>query len=379
MVKIKSITRKNYKGYVYDLSIKNSDSPYFYANRILTHNSLYPHIMMQANLYGFANIDNLDIVWKGEGISYTEGSYFKDKLAPVGKVLQQLYQKRLEYKKQKDERQYTIKIIINTIYGLLGNPSFASVSNFTAAADCTRLGRQWVNAARLHFSEHGYNVLYTDTDSVYLEDPFHNKKKLLEIKDKHIQDVKKSIPFPQDTFDMGVDDEIRMMHFFTGPNGDLLKKNYLYVTQSGKLKIKGMQIIKSTATPLGKKVFEKYIKPEILADNQVKHPKYKIQEWIEAELKQDLGLATVFFKVRAFDDYKNPSQIQAQIAKEYGEGQYNMIKLKQPHVKGVGANKNYVWDKFKDEIKLSMIDLDKTWSELTPFIEETQHSLDRFW
>ncbi len=77
----------------------------------------------------------------------------------------QSVQKRLEYKKEKDERQYTI-------YGLLGNPAFASVSDFTAASDCTHLGRQWVNAARLHFAENGYAVLYTDTDSGYLVDPF---------------------------------------------------------------------------------------------------------------------------------------------------------------------------------------------------------------
>ena len=345
----------------------------------LDYNSLYPHIMMQANLYGPTKTADIDLVWKGEGISSTEGTYFKDNLAPVGRVLQQLYKKRLEYKKNKDERQYTIKIIINTIYGLLGNPAFASVSNFTAAADCTRLGRQWVNAARLYFAEHGYNILYTDTDSVYLQDPFNNKKRLLEIKDQHINDVKKSIPFPQETFDMGVDDEIRMMHFFANPNGELLKKNYLYVTQVGKLKIKGMQIIKSNATPLGKKVFNDYIKPGILSENKVKYQKRDIEKWIEAELSKNLGLATVFFKVREAKDYKNPTQIQAQISEEYGEGQYNMIKLKQPHTRGVGANKNYVWDKFKDEIKLSMIDLTKTWNELTPFIEETQHSLDRFW
>ncbi len=345
----------------------------------LDYNSLYPHIMMQANLYGPTNIEDINFVWKGEGISYTEGKYFKNELAPVGKVLQQLYKKRLEYKKNKDERQYTIKIIINTIYGLLGNPAFASVSNFTAAADCTRLGRQWVNAARLCFAEHGYNVLYTDTDSVYLQDPFHDKEKLLAIKDQHINDVKKSIPFPQETFDMGVDDEIRMMHFFPAIDGTLLKKNYLYVTKDGKLKIKGMQIIKSNATPLGKKVFNDYIKPGILSDNKVKYQKRDIEKWIEAELSKDIGLATVFFKVREAKDYKNPTQIQAQISSEYGEGQYNMIKLKQPHIRGVGANKNYVWDKFKDEIKLSMIDLEKTWNELTPFIEETQHTLDRFW
>lgn len=339
----------------------------------LDYNSLYPHIMMMANLYS----PNGD--WKGQGISETIGSYFSDEMAPVGRVIKELYKKRLEYKKEKDERQYTIKIIINTIYGLLGNPTFASVSNFTAASDCTRLGRQWVNAARLHFAEHGYNVLYTDTDSVYVEDVFNNEKKLLEVRDRHIDDIQKSVPFPQETFDMGIDDRIRLMHFFPGIDGKLLKKNYLYVTKEGKLVLKGMQIMKSTCTPLAKQIFDKFINPKILSNNRVKFQKSTIEKWLEHELTSDLGLATVFYKVRAFEDYKNPSQIQAQIAKVYGEGQFRMIKMKQPHEKGVGTNKNYVWDKFKDDVKLNQIDLTKTWSELNPFIEQTQYSLERFW
>jgi hypothetical protein len=346
----------------------------------LDYNSLYPHIMMMANLYGSAgyNYDD-EPVWKGTGISDTNGTYFSSEMAPVGEVLKEMYQKRLEYKKNKDERQYTIKIIINTIYGLLGNPAFASVSNFTAAADCTRLGRQWVNAARLHFAEAGYNVLYTDTDSVYVEDTFNNEKKLLSIRDKHIADIQKSVPFPQPTFDMGIDDRIRMMHFFQGADGQLLKKNYLYVTQEGKLTLKGLAIMKSTCTPLSKRVFDKFIKGEILDNNRVKFQRSQIEKWVEEELLSDLGLATVFYKVRAFEDYANPSQIQAQIAKALGEGQYRLVKMKGSHTRGVGRNNNYVWDKYKDEIKLSQIDLTKTFNELKPFIEETQQSLDKFW
>lgn len=347
----------------------------------LDYNSLYPHIMIMANLYGsIGNNYNNHEFWKGEGISETVGKYFKNELAPVGMVLKELYQKRLKYKKEKDERQYTIKIIINTIYGLLGNPSFASVSNFTAASDCTKLGRQWVNAARLHFAENGYNILYTDTDSVYLEDVFKDEKRLLNVKQKHINEILKSVPFPQpETFDMGIDDRIKMMHFFPGADGKLLKKNYLYVTKEGKLKVKGMQIIKSNSTPLGYKIFNDYIKPEILKSNTVKFTRSQIEQWIEKELIKDIGLATVFYKVRSPTEYKNPSQLQSHIATAFGEGQYKLIKTKMPHSRGVGSQKNYVWDKYKSEVKLSQIDLDKTWTELQPFITETQKSLDVFW
>jgi hypothetical protein len=353
----------------------------------LDYNSLYPHIMMMCNLYGAIGYNYEDIpVWQGEGISQTEGKYDKSDLAPVGRVLKRLYSRRLEYKKDKNAKEYTIKIIINTIYGLLGNPAFVSVSNYTAAADCTRLGRQWVNAARLHFAEHGYNVLYTDTDSVYLADPFHNQAKLMEVRDKHIKDIKSSVPFPQDTFDMGVDDEISYMAFFKAHDGTLLKKNYLYVTKAGKLKVKGMQIIKSTCTPLAKHIFERFISPEILSNSRGQKMRHKwqrsqIEQWIEEALKEDITLASVFFKCRTPESYKLASQIQAQIANHvlYGEGQHNMIKLKVPHEKGAGTQQNYVGVQFAEEIKLGQIDLTKTWNELAPFIEETQQTLEGFW
>ena len=59
-------------------------------------------------------------------------------------------------------------------------------------------------------------MIYTDTDSVYIVDPFKDREKMLKVKDKIIQDIKKDLPFPQDTFDMGIDDEIKYMFFFKG-------------------------------------------------------------------------------------------------------------------------------------------------------------------
>ena len=63
MVKIKKISREMYDGDVFDLSIKNSKAPFYYVNRILTHNSLYPHILMQCNLFGRNKTENIG--WHG--------------------------------------------------------------------------------------------------------------------------------------------------------------------------------------------------------------------------------------------------------------------------------------------------------------------------
>ena len=61
------------------------------------------------------------------------------------------------------------------MYGVCGNPSFKHLFNPITAGDCTRLARQWVKLARQMLYENGYKIIYTDTDSVYLEDVFNNK------------------------------------------------------------------------------------------------------------------------------------------------------------------------------------------------------------
>ena len=170
MVKIKRITRKNYKGKIYDITLKNDKNPYFYANGILTHNSLYPHIMIQCNLFGrkkvaYTGIKELDDqpIWTGGGKWKVEGAYFSDKLNSVGQLIKKWYGDRLVFKKEKDRREYTIKIIMNTMYGILNTPYYSKVFDKVAGGDCTRIGRQWTKYARKVFRDAGYEIIYTDS------------------------------------------------------------------------------------------------------------------------------------------------------------------------------------------------------------------------
>lgn len=340
----------------------------------LDYSSLYPHIMIMNNLYGRV-VEGYG--YKGEGVHATIGTYNNKQLSPVCEVLKLLYNQRLEYKKEKDTREYTIKIIINTIYGLLGNPSFASIHDYVAAADCTQLGRQWINCARKHFMELGYDVIYTDTDSIYLADPFNNRKKLIEAKDAHIAFIKSKVPFPVDTFDMGIEDGITFLAF-EKRNGELLKKHYMYM-RNGKLTVKGMDLVKSTSTRLGQLVFERYIKPSILRSGEYKFTKKQIEAWMEELLREDKRNAAVFYKIKNKDFYAVDTQIHAQIAAKYGEGQYNIVKLRGPHAEGIGVGKNYVdVDRFGESINLRLIDVSKTFSELQTFIKDEQTTLGAF-
>lgn len=175
--------------------------------------SLYPHIMIMANLHD-RNKDNTG--WHGGDLFEVEGYYNDKKLGDMARLLRKWYHLRLKYKckgiledgtifklkdsekyvgkkylsppedeesldietvlitKDKaeelknyvfDKKEYTIKILLNLQYGILNHPYYELVYDSVAGGDCTRLGRQFVKYARKRYREEGYPIVYTDSVS----------------------------------------------------------------------------------------------------------------------------------------------------------------------------------------------------------------------
>lgn len=324
----------------------------------LDYNSLYPHIMIMHNLYGQGDIS---------------------KMHPVCDVLQQIFNLRAKYKQEKDSRQYTLKIIINTMYGLLGNPIFTSVSDYKAAAKCTSVGQEWCRLARKIFSDAGYNVLYSDTDSVYLQDPFGDKGRLIRTKQKIVDTILDSVPFKSPTFDMGIDEEIDYIAFFKGADGQLKKKNYLYVTKSGKVEIKGLSIKKRDSIPLARHIYLKYIEPDLRTYRcRHKWPKAQIEKWVADELRTDILLAAKSVSVKPADQYSAKTNYLCKISERLGEGRHKIFKLRQAHEKGMGKNADYVSAK-EVTPDIYQLDLSGVFVTLAPFIEEQKENTLETW
>lgn len=336
--------------------------------------SLYPHIIIQCNLYG--RVVN-GTGWKGHGIFATDGTYDNKRMSKVCEVLKNLYQQRKTYKKQGDSKEFTLKIVLNTIYGLLGNPKFKSVYDWVAASDCTRIGRQWIRFVRDELSKHGYETVYTDTDSVYVYDHLGDFGKLQAHINDIITTIKSQVPFPQETFNMTLDTEIEYMMFATDEDGRPKKKNYLYLTKDKEIVIKGLPLKKRNSSKVAQHVFDKYIKPAIINEHNAKFPKETIKNWCKTELHRDMSLAANFMNIKPADKYSNTTSIQAQIAldENYGYGVYNMVKMRCEHPEGAGKHKNYVdlGRLTKDDIPY--ISLEKPLKELAAFRKQTQATL----
>ena len=353
----------------------------------LDFNSLYPHIMIQCNLYGRQKEIKIgeEPGWNGGGVWKVNGSYRTDKICGVSLLLKNWYNERLKLKKIKDPGEYSLKIILNMTYGILDNSYYEKVCDKIAAQDCTMLGRQWTKYARKIFREKEYINCYTDTDSVYVKDPFNNKEKLMKVVKEIIDYIKSTVPFPQDTFDMGIDDEIKYMFFFKGkikdeqhheidpddfinkPKG-LIKKNYIYVTKDNKVVIKNLGIRKKSNSLLSRKIFWDYLVPKV-KEGEIKFSKTYIRNLIMELLQKDIKLACMRRNVGNYDQYPSKTSIQAQIARKYGSGIHFLI----PITKGIGVGKGKKFCKLhefnKQKLKIDDIDLLNVWSELSYFIK----------
>ena len=278
---------------------------------------------------------------------------------------------------------------MNTAYGILNTSYYTRVYDEEAGGDCTRLGRQWTKHARKVFRDNGYPVIYTDTDSVYIIDNFHDKEKMLKVKQMIIEHIKLHSPFPKDTFDMGVDDEILYMFFFKRRDNkdkdtdvemdeqdfidkpkNLQKKNYIYVTKDGRVVIKNLGIKKKSTSPLSHKIFWEHLVPNI-KKGQIKFSKVYIKNLIDELLQKDISLAFLRKQVGPFEQYKikSPNSLPGQIAKKYGSGIFFLI----PNTRniGVGKGKSFCTMEEFNAHKLSYtdIDLDNIWKELDYFIK----------
>lgn len=333
----------------------------------LDFNSAYPHAFMMQNLYS-PNPEESDpkCRYHANRLYTLTGYYNNTEMGKIEIAMKNLYALRQKYKREKDPREYAVKIITNTMYGDTGNPTFINVYNLTTAADCTLTVREWLKYARKIFLSEGYNVIYSDTDSVYIEDVFDDEEKLLFIKNIIIKEIKSGMPFPLDTFDMGIDDRIKGIFFFGGEKGEYKKKNYIYITQDDRMVIKGLPVIKRNSSKLSRVILET-LKPGMIKDNRVGHSHRVIQDLIMSEIEKDISVLRTEYKVSDASQYKSDTCIQMEILKKYGEGTHYLIKNKKI---GVGKGVKYCTIDEAKNLSINDLDLTRIWHELEPFVKK---------
>src|SRR3989338_3062878 len=143
-----------------------SSKPGIYHNVIvLDFKSLYPSIMRTFN------IDPASLLEKNEkeAVESPNNVFFKNTEGILPIMIERMHHAREKAKKEKRElASYAIKIIMNSFFGVLANPN-CRYYNYDMANAITHFGQMIIKLTAEQIEKKGYKVIYSDTDSVFVE------------------------------------------------------------------------------------------------------------------------------------------------------------------------------------------------------------------
>lgn len=144
--------------------------------------SLYPSIIRTFN------IDPLSFQKDGTIVA-PNGARFRNEEGILPLLIERLWQQRDEAKRKKDAvASYAIKITMNSFYGVLASPMCRFYSLEMASA-ITSWGQEIVKESAEEVEKTGYNVIYGDTDSIFIETKKDNYEDASRVGEKIAQDI----------------------------------------------------------------------------------------------------------------------------------------------------------------------------------------------
>ncbi|MFC2134633.1 DNA polymerase II [Bacteroidota bacterium] len=146
--------------------------------------SLYPSIIRTFNIDPFTFVPDC----KGKNlIKAPNGACFKKEHGILSGMIQRLWNARDEQKKKGNKTgSNAIKVLMNSMFGVMANPVFRFHSIEMANA-ITHFAQHLIKLTAKKIEEMGYEVIYGDTDSVFVNLNVKNDKEAMKI-GKDIQD-----------------------------------------------------------------------------------------------------------------------------------------------------------------------------------------------
>lgn len=152
--------------------------PGYYQNVwTFDYRSLYPSIIRTFNIDPLTQTHDRE---SDDTIRTTNDACYRRELAILPTFLDELFAERQRAKKADDQiTSQAIKILMNSFYGVLATPH-SRFHNPEIANSITSLGRHFLSYAKSWFEDHGFTVLYGDTDSVFVQSDLANADEALD-------------------------------------------------------------------------------------------------------------------------------------------------------------------------------------------------------
>ena len=128
--------------------------------------SLYPSVIRTFNIDPLGFVDSPDA--QPGTVRVADDACFERGPAILPAILDELFPQREAAKRSGDAvASQAIKILMNSFYGVLGTPA-CRFHNVAIANAITGMGRHLLQWSKRWFEERGFDVLYGDTDSVFV-------------------------------------------------------------------------------------------------------------------------------------------------------------------------------------------------------------------
>ncbi|HYX34393.1 MAG TPA: DNA polymerase II [Oligoflexus sp.] len=229
--------------------------------------SLYPSVMRTFNIDPVAFIQG-QAQGRKRGIVAPNGAIFSREPAILPGILQGFFKQRAEAKARGQAAEaYSYKIIMNSFYGVLATDACRFADRQLADA-ITTFGQKLLLWTQAYFTERGFQVLYGDTDSLFVAVPGPSAMSVAEIlpvgqelcREANVALAEALRTEYQVSSHMELEFEEYFRYFFLPADrqGEGSRaKNYagLQVDERNqRLEIKGMEAVRSDWTPLAKRL-----------------------------------------------------------------------------------------------------------------------------
>jgi len=263
--------------------------------------SLYPTVMVAHNI----SPDTLNLEECSERFSLEEFDYnfCQDEQGFFPELVRNLVEDRSKIKeemndleedsqeyKSLDNRQQAEKILANSFYGYLGYSGARWYSRECAEAT-TYMGREYIHDTIEIAEEMGFEVIYGDTDSVFLKsDSIRDKT------DEFLKEVNDRLP---EFMKLELEGMFETGFFTSTDSGEGAKKKYALLAEDGYMKITGFEQVRRDWSPVAKKTQKKVLRKvlENRIEEAVEEAKETVRKLQKGEIPvKDLKIYTTLTK-----------------------------------------------------------------------------------
>ncbi|MFA5855895.1 MAG: DNA-directed DNA polymerase [Candidatus Pacearchaeota archaeon] len=236
--------------------------------------------------------------------------YFSKKPGFFPEMLGDIIEKRKKYKKEYAEKKDPLSKARSNAFKLLANASYGYQGFFgaryyclEAAASTAALARKYIHETIETIEKKGYEVVYSDTDSIAFLRDKNSKKEVLQT----LKEINESLP---GIMELDLEDFYKRGIWVTKRTGDFgAKKKYALITEEGKLKIRGFETVRRDWCELAR-VTQNNVLDFILNEGTKEHAIEYVKDIIKKLKERKIPLKQLLIRTqlkKSIEEYKSES------------------------------------------------------------------------